>query len=244
MSEKYLLISETRFNSLCDSKETEYSKNRSDFYLNSLSSNIPLYNTAMRGVIKKNRENESLLPLLEKKFQMDTSTNNFTPSNFSTPVLQQQHPPQEQQHYQQQYQQQEYYPQQFDESFLQPPPIPPTISQQQITPQLIDGQKTPKKRASQRSKSTAKNNAKIAEDITDHVMQNRSVYPVASNEAILDANNMAIPDSNVRKSVARYLDAAPGEHSPPGTKRLRGILKSDPTVVDFKRKFKPDSWQV
>uniref|UniRef100_A0AC35GNI7 U-box domain-containing protein n=1 Tax=Panagrolaimus sp. PS1159 TaxID=55785 RepID=A0AC35GNI7_9BILA len=115
---------------------------------------------------------------------------------------------------------------------------------QESTPKSVA--KTPRRPRTNRTnpkKSPKQNNNQIVDQIVQHVMQNKNIYPVTSNEQIVDRNNEVIPLSNIRQSVKRYLDAKPGEHTPPGTNKLTSILKADPDVIPLKRAFKPDNWK-
>uniref|UniRef100_A0AC34FCX0 Uncharacterized protein n=1 Tax=Panagrolaimus sp. ES5 TaxID=591445 RepID=A0AC34FCX0_9BILA len=134
-----------------------------------------------------------------------------------------------------------------DSQYLQPPPQTPNLgsfvaSTQKTTSaktaqsrkKVADTPTTPKIstrkqiRPPQQQKKSV--NDKLVDDIVEHIMANRDIYPVTSNEKILNKDERVIPVSDLKKSVTRYLDAKPGEKTPPGTNRIASVLKADPQI--------------
>uniref|UniRef100_A0A914QIJ6 Uncharacterized protein n=1 Tax=Panagrolaimus davidi TaxID=227884 RepID=A0A914QIJ6_9BILA len=202
-----------------------------------------MYNSAVRNLIKKYRENPAVDEVSDKHFQMNPSP--LPPPPPPPPVAQQQ-----QQYPAENVEQYPSTPQTFtplNYSYTTPPGfegVQLTDQTQQSVASTPRKRRTPLSKDKQSTKTTKKSvNSQIVDEIAEHVMANRNIYPVNSNEQIVSKDNQVIPKSNLKESIKRYLDAKPGEHTPPGTNRVSSILKADPKVVDHKRSFKPENWK-
>lgn len=247
MTEKYFLISEAKYNSMCNSENSEYSKQRADLYLNSFSPDVlgknSLYNTALRNYVKKRREKDDD-KTLSKNVNLQMSNIPSTPVKSESPINDGQDI----------FSLTQVTPELKVTSRSPKSTSKRNTNSQKSTPKsatvtAIASTPTPKRNTPTTIERTPRKRVKKTHDaaiehITKHVKNNPGVYPVDSQDNILDTNNLPIPNSSIEKSVARYLDQAPGEYTPPGTKRIRSILNADPQVISVKRNpFKPDEWK-